>query len=595
MRLFVSSSLFVLLFLSGCKSTTNSSADGAIQMQDAAVGDAVIDDAADAASDAATDAASNMCSGAANGASCNGNGISLCCGGACTDVTRDPNNCNECGHRCGGNEGCVAGQCLPVDCSALVDNTQCGIPSHGLYGRCCTGQCIADNDFDTDNANCGTCGNACSPGTMCSSGHCPTPVVCGSGNSGAACGISDGGVGTCCGDACVDDLMTNPDHCAACGNVCPTGVACMNGQCWRPADAGVPTCPEGSMLTNTGACVVLRCAPGVSGVACAFTDDGVLGIYSDVMDGQCCNGACTNPAQDPNNCGTCGTTCASGVCTTQGLGSPGLPSGVCLPVPMASPADAGVDCLWATDRLGIGGCLPTNCDHAFAFAACAVGTAVGLCCDEGFGGTRCVDALTDNLNCGGCNIHCPDSQTCVNGVCSGASGTCNAQGRVHSFCDVESSATSMCCPGTGCANLANDPQNCAACGNSCEALDCVNGHCEAASCTSRENGVVCGVDHANQCCGESCADTNNDANNCGSCGARCPGGETCTFGHCGFAMCTPSTHGDACHLDSADAGVHGQGMCCSSGCVDTQNDAMNCGGCDLGCGSGGTCVNGACH
>jgi hypothetical protein len=64
----------------------------------------------------------------------------------------------------------------------------CGGPFVCLYGQtCCNGVCVYLN---TDEANCGTCGNACDAGE------------------------------TCCGGTCAD-IDDDDDHCGSCGNACP--------------------------------------------------------------------------------------------------------------------------------------------------------------------------------------------------------------------------------------------------------------------------------------------------------------------------------------------------------------------------------------
>jgi hypothetical protein len=79
----------------------------------------------------------------------------------------------------------------------------------------------------TDNANCGTCGNVCGGGTACSNGVCK--VTCGTGAT--LCSL-DGGAGYCA------NLQTDNNNCGSCGNQCvvgSTGVSmCRNGTCaWQ--------------------------------------------------------------------------------------------------------------------------------------------------------------------------------------------------------------------------------------------------------------------------------------------------------------------------------------------------------------------------
>jgi hypothetical protein len=66
-------------------------------------------------------------------------------------------------------------------------------------------------------------------------------------------------------NGCETDTSSSATNCGACGHVCPTGGACVAGQC---------TCPPAAPLA--------------------------------------CNGTCVNPTVDPANCGQCGHVCAPG-------------------------------------------------------------------------------------------------------------------------------------------------------------------------------------------------------------------------------------------------------------------------------------------
>lgn len=74
-------------------------------------------------------------------------------------------------------------------------------------------------DFKTDNVNCGSCGNACGAGTMCSGGTCST-----------TCGA---GLTTCTTGASVSCANTQSDNanCGGCGNLCTGSQSCQAGVC----------------------------------------------------------------------------------------------------------------------------------------------------------------------------------------------------------------------------------------------------------------------------------------------------------------------------------------------------------------------------
>jgi stigma-specific protein Stig1 len=116
-------------------------------------------------------------------------------------------------------------------CNTLAGQACCNDPVYGL--RCA--------DTDSENANCGACGNECQNGTFCAKGQC----VCPSGE-------------TLCNGYCVD-TATDPNNCGSCGNVCPSGVACQNGQCG--------TC-DPSFPTVCGGDGTVRCCP--EGYGCCF-------------------------------------------------------------------------------------------------------------------------------------------------------------------------------------------------------------------------------------------------------------------------------------------------------------------------------------
>jgi hypothetical protein len=125
-----------------------------------------------------------------------------------------------------------------------------------------------------DNANCGSCGNVCGNGLVCSNGVCSN-----------ACASVDGGVETLCvpdgGSPYCANTQTDDANCGACGNACGNGFKCVGGAC-----------------SNT----------------CQFP------YVSCVVDG---GPMCVNTQSDANNCGSCnnacpnGQGCLAGVCSTR--------------------------------------------------------------------------------------------------------------------------------------------------------------------------------------------------------------------------------------------------------------------------------------
>ena len=136
--------------------------------------------------------------------SCGPNG---CCRMPCTPSPGGP--------LCYGGFVCVpSADCPPTGCCVPPTGCQPGCKSDAecrasagdggtSFTRCCNGQCV---DSANDQLHCGTCGISCAAsGTFCCCGLCTTP----------SCGIE----------------QTDPNNCGACGHVCGSGQACVNGNC----------------------------------------------------------------------------------------------------------------------------------------------------------------------------------------------------------------------------------------------------------------------------------------------------------------------------------------------------------------------------
>jgi len=126
-----------------------------------------------------------------------------------------------------------------------------------------------------------------------------------------------------CNGACVD-LLSDPNNCGLCENVCPAGRTCIEAICIGPGTDGGQF-PDGSADGST-----------LDGSADGSTLDGSVSDGStpdgSVSDGSItdatndafscafpltnCGGVCRNLDTDPVNCGLCNRVCASGICAS---------------------------------------------------------------------------------------------------------------------------------------------------------------------------------------------------------------------------------------------------------------------------------------
>ena len=220
---------------------------------------------------------------------CNADGTwsawSTCAGGV--NLQADSANCGSCGHACGAGVACQAGACA---CNGPTSQP-CGTCNAGTETRTCNADgtwnawsaCSGGANLQTDNANCGACGNSCAAGVTCQGGTCPcagpTSQPCGTCNTGTETRTCNNTNGTwsawgACGGA--TDLQTDYANCGSCGHACGGGTVCQSGAC---------SCPS-SEVTCSGQCVALQSSAtncGSCGAACP------VGIA-------CKSGACCSPS-----------------------------------------------------------------------------------------------------------------------------------------------------------------------------------------------------------------------------------------------------------------------------------------------------------
>ncbi len=181
-------------------------------------------------------------------------GAQACCNGICTDTNTDTNNCGQCGNAClpGPSPDCVMGLC---GCSGFSGQ------ACAAGDTCCSNGC---KNLLTDTSNCGECGKKCSAGQVCSNGTCS----CGS--AGAQCT----GTQICCpagspSATCVDKNTDNK-NCGYCGNQCQNNGACVNGLCpTANCGPGGTPCPTGQQC-----CPNICCTTCLGGVCMDGSDAG---------------------------------------------------------------------------------------------------------------------------------------------------------------------------------------------------------------------------------------------------------------------------------------------------------------------------------
>src|SRR5579883_1162373 len=372
----------------------------------------------------------------------------------------------------------------------------------GMDGTMCS-------NTQTDPMNCGKCGNVCSAGQVCSAGACAS--MCGSGS-------------TQCGQSCVNTMNDNA-NCGGCGKACSMGQVCSGGKCGA-------TCGGNTMLCGS-MCVDTKNDPnncGGCGTVCSAGKSCVAGSCANVCGnetycgGDGGSGYCANTQTDNDNCGMCGNKCPQGEVCGAGKCSNACGGGETLCQPDGGApycANTGSDnqnCGMCGNMCGNGQvCQGGSCQNG---CVAPDGGSETLCAPEG-GAPYCANTESDNDNCGGCGVVCPQGQTCQNGGC------------VNGCVGPDGGAETLCTPDSGppyCADTSSDNNNCGGCGTVCGAgYVCQGGMC-VNSCPSQDGSTLtlCTPDGGSPYC----ADTNSDPNNCGSCGKTCAMSQVCVGGSC---------------------------------------------------------------
>ncbi len=158
----------------------------------------------------------------------NHTGVDNDCNNVIDDVPMLGNTCTDSNHQgvCGtGRLQCMgAGPAL----TCVLNTSSPEICGNGR-NEDCDGATDEGFDLQTDEANCGTCGNVCAQGATCCGGTC---VDTSSSNAHCGgCGMPCASGRTCCGGTCVD-TRDDEANCGSCGTVCSgANVGCCNSGC----------------------------------------------------------------------------------------------------------------------------------------------------------------------------------------------------------------------------------------------------------------------------------------------------------------------------------------------------------------------------
>jgi len=453
------------------------------------------------------------------------------------NLAADPNNCGQCGNACTYPHAfgaCDQGTCTPGACQPGWNDTVPAtegceyfcIPTNGAVEVCDGRDNDCDNtadegfNLDSDESNCGRCGNACNllhATADCQAGACQVamcdvgfvdvnPTVPGCEYQ---CTPTNGGLEGCDGvdndcDGLVDD--GNPGGGSSCGTdtgACSAGTTqCTNGVlfCVGAVAGGAETCnnvdddcngvvdngfdkqndplhcgscspcavPNATAACGLGACRVGTCNFGYvdfDGMPSNGCEYGCVNTGTERCDGvdNNCNHVVDegfNLTNDPNNCGACGRTCsfanATALCATSACAM-----GACLP-----------------NFYNLNGSTADGCEYG-----CVASNGGVEICD---GVDNDCDGAIDDGNPGG-NVSCGTNT----GECTAGSTTCRL-GTLDCVGDINAAAETCNNLDDDCNGIVDngfdklsDPRycrNCAGCALAHAVAGCAAGGCTVAGC-----------------------------------------------------------------------------------------------------------------
>jgi hypothetical protein len=421
----------------------------------------------------------------------------------------------------------------------------------------------------TTNTNCGTYGNVCdtSGGQTCSAQT--NKCVCQVQNT-AYCGP---GIG------CVD-VISDENHCGACGNVCTPGEACMNGVCLCLGDVCTGVCVDlRTDNDNCGACD-RQCSVGFTCVdgQCVLASQYVPDTQTDVLNcgrldnrcygvgAQCCDGKCSIRTSDINNCGACGT-----VCDTQN----------------------GEQCCF-------GRCVDVQNDVQNC-GTCGAACPVGLYCYQG----RCI-SLGTNDHCSGIGDLCPPGTNCRNGACVSTTDSNVNCGASQANCfELYGSNEGKCFNNTTCLDSKNSASGCLAFSSEPRMLTYItwdsktNAQYIKTSCLT-PSAWLQAVKYCNYIVTAPYNDPLTLTVQVPMNGALCSPSNPVLSAPVNWASTVyTNTPVPPANCDPVFLPNQGGSLCCNGVLTNPQNDNNNCGQCGVDCkqiyGSDGACKDGVCY
>lgn len=275
------------------------------------------------------------------------------------------------------------------------------------------------------------------------------------------------------------DIEISDDGAIDTGSLTLTGqtLAPVVGQTTGPAIDLLASLSDGTTLSLTGVASsdIGSCNASILG-SLANPDTGQIGTWQATSGSGAASGSGSGTTPPPPSSGQSGSGSGSGA--GAGSGSGGSGSG------------------GSGDGNGGGACLELHSQCNASAECCSGWCTDNECrsCGDTICGEDCI-VLSDNLaHCGACFNACNvDTQSCVNGTCTGGDGGADDGGG-------------------GCTDLGGG------CGFSAQ---CCSGWCNGGTCDS------CGM----VVCNDMCVDTTSDNNNCGNCNNMCIG-TSCQNGSC---------------------------------------------------------------